>query len=71
MTRPTSARWTRVLRWVAPAALALAAVVPSITTAQAKEKEAPALRWAKSWKAAVEQARDRNAVIFATFHKDN
>jgi hypothetical protein len=29
------------------------------------------LRWATSWKAAVEQARDRNAVIFATFHKDN
>jgi hypothetical protein len=60
-----------MLRWIAPAALALAAVVPCITTAQAKDKEGPALRWATSWKAAVEQARDRNAVIFATFHKDN
>ncbi len=58
-------------RWLAPAALALAAVVPWIATAQAKEKEAPALRWAGSWKEAVEQSRDRNAVIFATFHKDN
>jgi hypothetical protein len=64
-------RWSKVLRWVAPAALALAVVVPSISTVQAKEKEGAALRWATSWKAAVEQARDRNAVIFATFHKDN
>ena len=58
-------------RWLAPAALTLAAVLPWIATVEAKEKEASAIRWAHSWKAAVEEARDRNAVIFATFHKDN
>ena len=58
-------------RWLAPAALALAAVVPWIATAQAKDGEAAAIRWAHSWKEAVEMSRDRNAVIFATFHKDN
>lgn len=58
-------------RWLAPAALTLAAVLPWIATAQAKEKEGPSIRWAQSYKEAVEEARDRNAVIFATFHKDN
>jgi len=58
-------------RWLAPAALTLAAVVPWIATAYAKDKDVAALRWAHSWKEAVEMSRDRNAVIFATFHKDN
>lgn len=58
-------------RWIAPTLLALAAVLPWVVGAEAKEKEGPALRWATSWKDAVLQARDRNAVLFATFHKDN
>lgn len=58
-------------RWIAPTVLALSAILPWVVRAEAKEKEGPTLRWATSWKAAVEQARDRNAVLFATFHKDN
>ena len=56
-------------RWTAAAAIALA--LPWAGSVAAKEKEAPALRWAHTWAEAVEQARDRNAVIFATFHKDH
>ena len=37
----------------------------------AKEKVGPHLRYAKTYAEAVAEARDRNAVIFATFHKDN
>jgi hypothetical protein len=39
--------------------------------AVAKEKAAPHLRYAKTYAEAVAEARDRHAVIFATFHKDN
>ena len=31
----------------------------------------PALRWAKSWEAAVEEAQARNVPIFVSFHMDN
>ena len=58
-------------RWLASSAVALAAVVPWVATAQAKEKAEPSIRWATTWAQAVAEARDRNAVIFATFHKDN
>ena len=50
---------------------ALLAVPFAVSARAAKEKEATPLRWAHSWAEAVGQARDRNAVIFATFHKDN
>ena len=33
--------------------------------------ERPALRWAKSWEAAVEEAQARNVPIFVSFHMDN
>lgn len=36
----------------------------------AKEKSGPHLRYAKTYAEAVMEAKDRNAVIFATFHKD-
>jgi hypothetical protein len=56
--------------WTAAAVVALA--LPWAGSSQAaKEKEPAALRWAHSWADAVGQARDRNAIIFATFHKDN
>jgi hypothetical protein len=55
--------------WTGAAAVALA--LPWAGSVAAKEKEPPALRYAHSWADAVGQARDRNAIIFATFHKDN
>lgn len=39
--------------------------------ALAKGKKDATLRYAKSYAAAVREARARNVVIFATFHKDN
>jgi hypothetical protein len=56
-------------RFTTAAALALA--LPWAGSVAAKEKAAPALRYAHSWAEAVNQARDRNAILFATFHKDN
>ena len=55
--------------WTAVATIALA--LPWAGSVAAKEKAPPALRYAHSWADAVGQARDRNAIIFATFHKDN
>jgi len=40
-------------------------------TALAKGKQEDHLRYATSWAEAVHEARSRNAIIFATFHKDN
>ena len=39
--------------------------------ALAKGKEEAHLRYAVTWADAVREARSRNAIIFATFHKDN
>lgn len=55
--------------WTGAAVVALA--LPWAGSAVAKEKAPAALRYAHSWADAVAQSRDRNAVIFATFHKDN
>lgn len=56
-------------RWTVVAAVALA--LPWAGSVAAKEKAPPALRYAHSWAEGVAQARDRNAILFATFHKDN
>ncbi len=40
-------------------------------SALAKGKKDVHLRLATSWAEAITQARSRNAIIFATFHKDN
>lgn len=58
-------------RIVAVAGLALAFAWAGAATAKDDKKDGPSLRWAKSWAEAVAESRDRNAVIFATFHKDN
>ena len=55
--------------WTSVAVIALA--LPWAGSVAAKEKAPPARRYAHSWADAVGQARDRNAIIFATFHKDN
>jgi hypothetical protein len=39
--------------------------------ALAKGKGEDHLRWQKTWAEAVREARARNALLFATFHKDN
>jgi hypothetical protein len=47
--------------------VALAAALPAV----AKEKKgAPTLRYARSYADAFAEAKDRNCVIFATFHGD-
>ena len=52
-------------------AAALAFALPFAGSAVAKDKEGPTLRYAHTYAEAVTEARDRNALIFATFHKDN
>lgn len=52
-------------------ALSLAFLWSGTVSAKDKEKEGPTLRWATTWAQAVAQSKERNAVIFATFHKDN
>lgn len=40
-------------------------------TAATKKKDGTVLRWQHSYADALEEARDRGAVIFATFHIDH
>jgi hypothetical protein len=54
--------------------IATSAFLVSLTggpAALAKGKEEEHLRYAATWADAVREARSRNAIIFATFHKDN
>ncbi|MDJ0523609.1 MAG: hypothetical protein QNJ90_16180 [Planctomycetota bacterium] len=53
------------------AASAFFALVAGGPTAHAKSKKEAHLRYVPTWAEAVQQARMRNAIIFATFHKDN
>ena len=39
-------------------------------SAEAKGKKEAHLRYVATWAEAVQQARARNAILFATFHKD-
>lgn len=58
--------------WLAAGSLALSLAFLWTGHVSAKDKdEGPTLRWATSWAEAVAQSKERNAVIFATFHKDN
>jgi hypothetical protein len=50
------------------AAIALAfAAVPAF----AKPPAGPEMRWAHSWKEALQEAKERNVPIMVAFHKDN
>lgn len=62
-------------RIAAASGLALAAIVISLPaaakSAAGKGKEEARLRWAHSYPAAVEEAKERGCVVFATFHIDH
>ena len=52
----------------AVAALLAVAAVPASAKS---DKKGPVLRYASTYAAALEEARDRGTVIFATFHIDH
>ena len=56
---------------VAGAALLGALLVSAGLLPRASAGRDEGLRYAPSWAEAVAQARERGALIFATFHKDN
>ncbi len=66
---------TAVPRFVAAALLLAAASLPASAKPPEKDaaKVAPPgthLRYARSWEAAMAEAKNRGCVVFATFHKD-
>lgn len=62
------------LRIVGVAALAVAAALPALAAKdpkEAKKKDGPVLRYQHTYAAAIEEAKERGCVIFATFHIDH
>jgi hypothetical protein len=62
-----SAAGTGMLAALAAFLLASGSPPPALAHGRAE----PHLRYQPTWAAAVAESRSRNAVIFATFHKDN
>jgi hypothetical protein len=66
---------TPMRRWVlAAGALAVGGLcaLPALAKdAAAKKKDGPVLRWAHSHQQAVEEARERNCVLFVTIHAEH
>lgn len=57
-------------------ALAFLVALPALAKSEAKsaaggKKEPAQPRWAHTYAAAIEEARERNCVIFATFHSEH
>jgi hypothetical protein len=57
---------TRVL-----SAALMAAALAGPAVAAPGDPSRPSVKWANSWKEAVEEATARNVPIFVTFHQDN
>jgi hypothetical protein len=55
---------------VAALSVAAAAAIPVAAKTDPK-KEKPTMRWAHSYAEAVEEAKDRNCVIFVTIHAEH
>lgn len=64
-------------RWIlAGSALALAGLcaLPALAKTDAKDtkkKDGPVLRWAHTHKEAVDEAKERNCVLFVTIHAEH
>lgn len=52
-------------------ALAVLSALPAAARSDAKSKNEPALRYQHTYAQAVEEAKQRGCVIFATFHIDH
>lgn len=66
---PVRARGRRVLTAVG-ALLALASV-PAVAAGEKDKKKGPVLRWARSYEAAVAEAKERNCLIYVTIHAEH
>ncbi len=56
---------------VAVGALAALAALPAVAKTDAKSKNDPVLRYQHTYAQAIEEAKERGCVIFATFHIDH
>lgn len=56
---------------LAVGALAVLAALPAAAKSDAKSKNEPVLRYQHTYAKAVEEAKERGCVIFATFHIDH
>lgn len=52
-------------------ALAALAALPAAAKTDAKKKDGPTLRWAHTYAAAIDEAKLRGCVVFATFHAEH
>jgi hypothetical protein len=52
-------------------ALALLAALPAAAKTDPKKKDGPAIRWSHTYAAALEEAKERGCVVFATFHAEH
>ena len=60
----------RVVLTLVPVALGVALALTGTANAEPGDPNRPSVKWAKSWKEAVEEASARNVPIFVSFHKD-
>jgi hypothetical protein len=60
----------KTLAFAFPLLAAVAAAVAVPAAAKEKKKGAATLRYARSYAEAIAEAKDRNCVVFATFHSD-
>ena len=56
---------------VAASALAILAALPAAAKTDPKKKDGPAVRWSHTYAAALEEAKLRGCVVFATFHAEH
>ncbi len=61
----------RGLHLAAAGALAVLAALPAVAKTDAKSKNDPVLRYQHSYAQAIDEAKERGCVIFATFHIDH
>lgn len=52
-------------------ALAVLAALPAVAKTEAKKKDGPAIRWSHTYAAALDEAKERGCVVFATFHAEH
>ena len=60
-----------VLSVLGASALAVLAALPAAAKSDPKKKDGPVVRWSHTYAAAMEEAKARGCVVFATFHAEH
>lgn len=66
---PVRARDRRAL--LAVGALLAFAALPAVAAGEKDKKKGPVLRWARTYEAAVAEAKERNCLIYVTIHAEH